>query len=312
MTECSSKLFDYTDLPETPLKEKTLNKNSPLDQWYTKNHTAKYCLEKFQKIANENNYDLEKYTFIEPSAGNGSFGNLLPKDRRILLDIDPKDKSITKCDFLSWAPSKLDSYAVIGNPPFGNRGSLALTFINRSSEFADILGFILPMNFSTNSKSSAKSRVRGFYCLHQEDLPEDSFYLPNGNNPKVFTIFQIWGKRKPKIKKIKRTCDSYVGIVNITKTDKSFSGIRWMDQCNFFISTTFYEGKNQAKVVTDFSKVSYGSGLGIVIKRDTKDVSKSLENINWVHYSSKATNGCRHICKENVLDALISNGFIDE
>ena len=305
-------LFNYTDLPQITVKEKGGKKENPLDQWYTQDSTAQYCIKKFHQIASINGYDLSKYTFIEPSAGNNSFGKFLPKKRRILLDIDPKHEDVKQADFLSWAPEKIGSYAVIGNPPFGSRGLLALAFINRSSEFADILGFILPMNFATDSKMAAKAKVRKFHCLHQEELSEKSFYLSDGKIPTVFTIFQVWGKNKPLKKTIDFTCNDYVSIVTITKTEKSVSGIRWMDQCSCFLATTFYGGNRMAKITTDFDEVFYGSGLGIIIKKDPDKILQALGDVNWIQYSSKATNGCRHIQKENVYAALINRGFIDK
>ena len=41
-------------------------------------------------------------------------------------------------------PEKINKYVVIGNPPFGLRGQLALKFINHSYDFADYVCFILP------------------------------------------------------------------------------------------------------------------------------------------------------------------------
>jgi len=69
------------------------------DQFYTPVSTAQKCFDifcrKIQKYGdNENNY-----TFIEPSAGDGRFLKVLPKNT-IALDIEPKHKKIIKADYL--------------------------------------------------------------------------------------------------------------------------------------------------------------------------------------------------------------------
>ena len=56
--------------------------------------------------------------------------------------------NIKQQDFLSLEPplgiqNKIKIF--IGNPPFGYRGWLALSFMNHASKFADFIGFILPM-----------------------------------------------------------------------------------------------------------------------------------------------------------------------
>ncbi len=81
----------------------------------------------------KNCFDYSDYTFIEPSVGNGSFYNFLPDDKKIGIDIDANIKfdNVIVSDYLDFTP-KNGKYIVIGNPPFGLRGNLALRFINHS------------------------------------------------------------------------------------------------------------------------------------------------------------------------------------
>ena len=104
---------------------------------------------------------LENYIFIEPSAGNGVFLNQFPKDRRIGLDIEPRNKEIVSQDYLEWTPSTNKKYIVIGNPPFGLRGQLALKFINHSYEFADYVCFILPQLFESDEIRFSTKKSKG-------------------------------------------------------------------------------------------------------------------------------------------------------
>ena len=77
---------------------------------------------------------------------------ILPVGKRIGLDIEPKCDEIIQQDYLDWN-RKNKKYIVIGNPPFGLRGQLALKFINHSNTFADYVCFILPQLFESDGKT---------------------------------------------------------------------------------------------------------------------------------------------------------------
>ena len=120
------------------------------DQFYTTKETAKYCYKKMLSILKELKIDEKDYIYIEPSAGCCNFYTLLPKERRIGVDIDPKGKlknELKKSDYLNFFPDCNKKYIVIGNPPFGLRGNLALRFINHSYDFADVVAFILLLRY---------------------------------------------------------------------------------------------------------------------------------------------------------------------
>ena len=80
------------------------------DQFYTKPKVAEDCYRKFRDVAQDLGINLENYTYIEPSAGCGCFYQILPKKRRIGIDIDPKkygdieNNGIIKSDYLDWYP----------------------------------------------------------------------------------------------------------------------------------------------------------------------------------------------------------------
>jgi len=75
-------------------------KSSQKDQFFTPVDIAEKCWSKFKEITK---VSLDEYTFIEPSAGDGSFFKLLP-DNSIGLDIEPRCEKIIKKDYLSWKP----------------------------------------------------------------------------------------------------------------------------------------------------------------------------------------------------------------
>ena len=69
------------------------------DQFFTPTTTATYCYNKFLEVLKKYNDFENEYTFIEPSAGNGSFLKVLPVAKRIGLDIEPKCDEIIEQDY---------------------------------------------------------------------------------------------------------------------------------------------------------------------------------------------------------------------
>ena len=103
---------------------------------------------------------------------------------------------------------------ILGNPPFGLRGNLALQFINHSYSFADAVCFILPPLFDSDGKGSPMGRVKGYRLAHSEKLPTNSFVYPNGKEVDVATVFQVWTKKFVENIKIeeKNTCESFIKV----------------------------------------------------------------------------------------------------
>lgn len=171
-----------------------------LDQFYTNDKIAKKCYNKFIKKMCECNINLSEYDYIlEPSAGDGAFYKLLPKNNRIGIDLEPKYEGIVKMDFFDYQPDKEKKYIIIGNPPFGRISSMAVKFFNKSSNFADIIAFIVPRTFKRISIQNKLSL--NFKLIYNEDLP----LKPCCFKPKMLAkcCFQIWIKDNNKRKKIK-------------------------------------------------------------------------------------------------------------
>ena len=161
-------------------KKMKINSKNILDKYFTKQEIAKKLIEKTKKVILKYEKDLQEFNWIEPSAGNGVFYNLLPKEKRIGIDIKPQLTNILEKDFLKYKIDKNKRNIVIGNPPFGHRGVIALNFINHSKD-AEYVCFILPMFFKSQGKGSIKYRVKHHNLLHSEELPKNSFYTPNNN-----------------------------------------------------------------------------------------------------------------------------------
>ncbi len=290
-----------------------------LDQFYTKPDTAKYCFEKFEKIAKELGVDLSKYIFIEPSAGCGCFSQLLPKKKRILIDIEPKkikgikNEGIIKADYLKWQPTKSSKkYIVIGNPPFGVRGKMALDFINKSYPYADMVAFILPQLFNSDGKGVAGKRVVGYKLAYNEHLPPNSFMYPDGSDIAINTVFQVWTKINiDKIKiKPRKTCDNFIKVYSLSDGGKP-ANTRNKDMignCDVYLPSTTFSGM---QAYDDFYDLPHERGYGVVIKSNKREISKILKNNDWEKSAFLSTNSALNLRTSLIEDVIIKEGYFD-
>lgn len=159
------------------------------DKFYTNDTTARACIGTLWREIRFRADDR----FIEPSAGAGAFSRLLPAARLIALDIAPHAPGILTADFLAFTPPPHPGRSIaIGNPPFGRGGVLARKFINRASQFADIVAFILPASFSKPSMQRGINPQ--FHLLRQVELRDEAFHAGDRLH-RVSCVFQIWTRR---------------------------------------------------------------------------------------------------------------------
>lgn len=210
-----------------------------LDQFYTKKEISENCLRVLDDYIYFEDFDY----ILEPSVGTGSFYNLLPRDKRIGIDIDPKikDRSITQMDFLEFEPEKNKKYIVVGNPPFGKISSLAIKFFNKSAEFADVIAFIVPRTFK---RVSVQNKLDlNFRLIYNEDLTlKPCCFTPKMNSK---CSFQIWIRTKRKNKR------------KIIKYDKTHPDFQFLKLGN--------KDKNNQPTIplgADFVMKAYGSNCG--------------------------------------------------
>jgi hypothetical protein len=120
--------------------------------------------------------------WLEPSAGDGAFYDLLPAHMRLGIDIDSHRRDIVQADFLTFdgfAPGV--TYAAIGNPPWVEYG--VFKFFNRCADHCSVIAFVVPRSFL---RPQAINRLDPrFRLLHQE-------VSPRGQPPVFATVFQIW------------------------------------------------------------------------------------------------------------------------
>jgi hypothetical protein len=252
------------------------------DQFFTPVETATKCFQIFVDVIQSFGENSNDFKYIEPSAGDGSFLQVLPLDT-ISLDIEPRHTSIINADYLTWYPSdKNHKYCVFGNPPFGLRGNVALKFINHSFEFADYVCFILPQLFESDGKGVPRKRVKGFNLIHSSKLISD-FYEPNGNSIKINTIFQIWSKNHSNhLFDIKDYTNDKMKIYSVSDggTISSSRNIKMIGCCDIYIPSTCF-GKENMKCYAKFEDLPGRKGYGIVFTDNKIEMVAKMLAIDW-------------------------------
>jgi predicted RNA methylase len=177
------------------MEQKQKHTSRELDQFYT---NPKYAATFLSTIAH--NVDLNRADILlEPSAGSGSFYNLLDFDRRVGLDLDPKAPGVIQQDFFNYVPPTGYRVITIGNPPFGKNAGLAVKFFNHAAQFSDVIAFIIPRTFR---KASIVNRLNAnFHMIYDETVPANSFIF-NGSAYDVPCAAQIWKRQETQREKI--------------------------------------------------------------------------------------------------------------
>ena len=295
-------------LEKTELPHYAINKSLPADSYFTSKKTAQKCIDIFFHYLEKENVKIKNYTIIEPSAGEGIFFDLLPKNKIGIDLFDRRDDILTK-DYLVWKPKNIDTkHLVIGNPPFGVRGALALAFINRSFLFSDYVGFILPMSFHSNGKGTNMKRVQNGHLIYSEILEGGIFFSPDNNKEiRVNTLFQIWKKGTGEKFFPDYDVSEYVNIYTVCGSHDRLCGLERIGTYDFYVSSSFFG--DTLSTVYNWDDVKYQSGYGIIIKKDKELIMSLIKNVEWNNYSSLSTNSCKHLRMYSIEKSLFDLGF---
>jgi hypothetical protein len=266
-----------------------------LDQYYTKQHIAQKYVEVVMEVVCPSSDDS---IFIEPSAGEGAFSNILRQTDIFTLsyDIDPKKSYMTKHDFLELDTTifKHDDvkFHCIGNPPFGRNNSLAKQFVRKCCEFASSVSFILPRSFKKSSCYQVFQSL--FHKVYEEDCPLNGFEV-NHKEHKVPCVFQIWVK-----KTTPRETEQVMEPNGYIFTEKN-------KEHDFSIRRVGGTAGKADKVTHDKSIQSH-----LFIKMDTQvqhiTVDEVIEKVNEVKHEFNNTVGPRSISKTEF--TIILNNII--
>ncbi len=286
--------FDILNLSNIPIDYSKYSTKEK-DQFFTPLETAQKCFQIFTNVIKSYSEKTSDFKYIEPSAGDGSFLQVLPSDT-IALDIEPRHPSVINCDYLNWFPTEQHNYVVFGNPPFGLRGHTALKFINHSYKFADYVCFILPQLFESDGKGVPRKRVKGYNLISSIKL-ESNFYEPNGTFIKINTIFQIWSKtHNNDLYKIKDYTNEKMKIYSMSDggTVSSTRNKVMIGNCDIYIPSTCF-GKENMKCYMNFEDLPGKKGYGILFTEDKSSMIDKMLNIEWNKIAFLSTNSAYNL-----------------
>jgi hypothetical protein len=286
--------FDILKLSSTEINYSNYSTKEK-DQFFTPVETAEKCFQIFKDTIEPFGESPNDFKYIEPSAGDGRFLQVLPPDT-IALDIEPRNPSVINADYLSWYPSENKEFVVFGNPPFGLRGHTALKFINHSFEFADYVCFILPQLFESDGKGVPRKRVKGYNLIHSTKLVSD-FYEPSGNRIKINTIFQIWSKKhKNNLYNIIDYTNNKMRVYSMSDggTISSTRNKDMIGKCDVYIPSTCF-GKENMICYSNFEDLPGKKGYGIVFTQNKSDMITKFLNIEWNEIAFLSTNSAYNL-----------------
>jgi hypothetical protein len=289
--------FDLLKLADIPIDYSKYTSKQK-DQFFTYIKTAQECFDIFKKEIRKYGDHHDNYTYIEPSAGDGSFISVLPQEKTIALDIEPRHPKCQQADYLAWMPPQLSNvrYTVFGNPPFGLRGHLALKFINHSSQFADYVCFILPQLFESDGKGVPRKRVKGFHLIYSQKL-DTTFYEPNKNEIKINTIFQIWSKNHVNDEyDIQDFTNENMHVYSMSDggTVATTRNKNMIGECDVYLPSTCF-GKENVKCYDDFEELPGRKGYGLVFHKDKEKLLQQCRSINWENIAFLSTNSAYNL-----------------
>ena len=171
---------------------------------------------------------------------------------------------------------------VIGNPPYGSGGNLAIKFLNKCADLSDDIRIVMPISIR---KPSSQNKVRlDLICVEDNDLPQETF----GKN--ITAVCQRWVKS-----------DNLRHKIETLTTHPDFTFVKKANNPDLMI---FRCGASTGKVVFDFedNKLDhyYIQASSEVIER-LQAISDQLISI------SKTQNGMPGISKHDLITTYISN-----
>ena len=268
-----------------------------LDQFYTKQCIAEKCF----KIVDTSECDV----LLEPSAGTGSFYNLMDTDKRVGLDVEPKCKGVIKMNFFDYVPETNKRYCVIGNPPFGRVSSIAIKFFNKCAEFSDTIAFIIPRTFM---KTSVQNRLDlNFNLIYNEILPPGKDCFEPSMNAKC--CFQIWrrikdGKKREKIV-LKKNHPYFMFVKHGPKDDKGQPTPP--SDCDFAIRA--YGGKCGEIRTKDLSSLRPKSWHWISVNTELISKDELIDMFNKLDYSDSLNTVRQNSIGQQELVKLFEDGI---
>ena len=252
--------------------------NGGTDKYYTKQYIADYL----------SNIVYERYgdvSYIEPTAGNGSFMNVLPNIKG--YDLIPERDDIEQCDVFENIFNKKD--VIIGNPPFGVNASLAQSIFNHIASFSvKAICFIVPKTFK---KVSMQNKLDlNYHLVFEQDLIYKAFTV-NNKDKNVPCVFQIWEYKKIKREPVKPQDCKWLKFVDKSNADIAVRKIggkagKVLDGLGHSITSTYFikvKNKNVIKALKliNLDDVDNTAGVKSISKNELcSEINRIMEILN--------------------------------
>lgn len=261
-----------------------MSRAKELDQFYTSRATASACWGELKKSVKLHRMAV----FLEPSAGDGAFFELLPQKRRIGLDLDPKHPDVAQGDFLRYPVETLPPHLVtVGNPPFGKNSSLAVRFFNHAAKASEVVAFIVPMTFR---KPSVTNRLDPhFHLVKDVELARDAFVF-EGSPYSVPCCFQVWVRSSERRAKVGGALE-HPDFRFVDKVDADFA-IRRV-------------GAVAGRIFKEFAGYSAASNYFIKAVAPVDTVIERLSRVDWT-FAKENNAGNPSISKRELVRGYLS------
>lgn len=286
-----------------------------LDQYFTPQDKAdEYALMVVERFGVD-------ATYIEPTAGAGAFVQAIinagvSPDNVVAFDLDPKVEEcagvpIIQMDFNDLSVNDVSGRVVIGNPPYGKGGSLAMRVMNHLTDCGAIAVCFLNPLCVGRKHFTAKTIHEKLHLIDSRRFPENvHFIYPNEDGKKltkdnpVRCEFQIWEKKSTNrpLPVTKRETDAF-SILSVTPMKGTHPNGRSKE---FEMGErTDYNAKYKGNI--DFTIISHGTKAGQIIDfdeshkctvkmfvkvsdgYDVSEVRKKLEEIDLTELSKFST-----------------------
>lgn len=260
-----------------------------LDQYYTPRDEAEKCVEFFLEKVGRN------FTFTEPSAGTGVFVEALISRgfSPSCYDLEPKHPLVKGAN---WFDVKECNEVVIGNPPFGKGGSMAIHFMNHAVEIgAKYIAFINPI--CVGHKLFTWDRINPYLEMIWEmpfsdnvhfTLDDGSPYRDTEKNP-VRCAFQIWKvMEKPRTDPEKVfECGDFIDLqISCTKEVDVEGKQRELKVQDIDADIVFYSHTNRKKRAVPFKPDTFKANICRFLKvKEGHSVEDVIEKLNGTDFS---------------------------
>ena len=243
-------------------KNKNTDKLS-LDQYYTPIEIAKYCVDKTFEVLNDYNIS----DVIEPSAGEGSFSDILKELYPLIaIDIEPKKNYMITADYLNYKIDYNKNRLIIGNPPYGSRLNLAKKFYEKSVLIGDYISFILPI-----SQLDSNSSLYKFDLIHSEDLGLIKF----SDSKKVHCCLNIY--KRPTNNTLNQKPNYKLKDITLIRQDQHL----FNEVFNYDIRMCYLGNGSAGKILND--NEHYSSEYKIIINNDDlrEEIINFFNTVDW-------------------------------